>query len=75
MEDILFRLFDKCPHLTELDLSYKNIGFSKVKVLAEILEKTDELVIVTKDNPNDSLINTLKMQYEKNENVIFQISG
>ena len=44
MEEMMQRLANNCPHLTELDLSYKNIDFSKVKLLAEILEKNPHLI-------------------------------
>jgi len=44
MEAVMQRLANNCPHLTELDLSYKNIDFSKVKLLAEILEKNSHLI-------------------------------
>ena len=44
MEETMQRLANNCPYLTELDLSYKNIDFSKVKLLAEILEKNSHLI-------------------------------
>jgi Ran GTPase-activating protein (RanGAP) involved in mRNA processing and transport len=68
MEDILSRLAANCPHLTELDLSYKNIGFSKVKVLAEILEKNNHLISLNLEGNNigNKGAQTLSAMLEKN---------
>ena len=42
-EEILYRVKANCPHLTQLDLSNKNLDISNIKMLTHFLKKNTNL--------------------------------
>ena len=72
MEEIIYRLTHNCPHLTEIDLSKKNIDNASLKKLLPSLEVNTHLTSLNLENnfiTEDGAI-FLSKTLEKNKTIV-----